>query len=160
MAAIPNVFLGRNTYALVMTGQTVAANGTLSDHASGDTTKALLATVEEIEQRYEARTEEINVLQSRRINEVIVESGWRYSITGILFAGDTLVKTTTTNPAIYTLGIADYVKLVLTRAGIVFTFYGLITGYTERIVKGKSGFTMEISPIEIGDYNPAIAAMS
>lgn len=155
MAAIPDVFLGRNTGTLTITPQDVAAGGTLSDNAAG--ALSVLAVTTDVRKRSENRTEEISGITSRRENNVIVTTASNYTVSGFLLANDTAVIGTSKNKVNAIVQAFDYVKLIFSRGGLTETFYALIQSYEETFRKGKTEFTLEITMIDPGVNNPAQA---
>src|SRR4051812_11172867 len=110
--------------SLTLTGQVVASGGGLSDDATG--ALSVLAVTESVEADQTNDTESITGMTTRRKNNVVIESESSYTITGFLLANDTATLSTAKNKANAIAQNFDYVKLIMSRAGVTETFYGVI----------------------------------
>lgn len=151
---VPNIQLGRQVSACVLTPQSVSADGTLTDATGGG---SVLATVTDIRKHSANNLEEVSPMSQRLQNYAIVDSASAYTFEGILLANDTY--STPTNLARVLAYGADYIKLVFSRtSGLVETFYGVISSYDEQWRKGAVRFSLTIAMVNPNTTNPTYSA--
>lgn len=149
MVAIPLWITGPGGgYACVITPQ-ANSGGTITDTTVVQTVTTNLDSV-----RVDSRVdlENISGLTSPRRNMVAIETGTAIELNEI-------VATTATYPSklAYLAYAHTWVKVALTRAVLVWTFYGIIESYSENIVKGKTIGTLRVEMVDIGSANPTYA---
>jgi hypothetical protein len=165
--ALPIWMLGRNVTSVSAVLQTIAADGTLADSGTGADTAALLTTtgsstagppptiahtvglIDGLELRKTKTTENISAINRNRANHVPVSRRHNLVLTEILRQG--AAQSLLANLWFSTTSLtARVVKLTFARAGNKHTLYGLMTDYTERIVRGKNVGRMTIQPVDSG----------
>lgn len=143
MTAIPVWLLGQHVSACAITPQSVAANGTLSAGAAS----SLVGSLDGIELDSTPELEEISPITTSRLNNVVVKSGTRITLTEIL-------KSNGTNILPAAAVAADYFYVAITRGGQSWAFYGARGTYTESIQRGKSVASLTLEMVDIGSANP------
>ncbi len=146
MAAItPWLTTGNGPFAVTLTPQTVAADGTLSD----GTLVTLTGTVDDIEFNNDPTNENIKPMSTLRANYVNTSDDPSWTLVEIL-------KSNGVNLLPAANYASDVFKLVVTRGAQVATYYGRRGPYGERIQNGKSTARLTLQPVDIGSANPAI----
>ncbi len=149
MVAIPTWLLGRHVTAITITGQTVAADGTLSTSGSA---RSLVGRLDEITFNQENETEEIQALDKRAKNPVIVSSGSSFTFIEILRSNDATV--TPTNILADVGQLFDYILVSCTRGGRIWAGYFVIKSYQESIRRGKSTGQLTVETVDVSTANP------
>lgn len=172
MATIPLWLLGRHVTSVTARWQVVSAVGVLGNGASA--VETLTGVADSIQYNGSRTTEMINSLTSTRENEVVIEADDSFVITEIMRNKDD-ASYSLTAPQYNILAklwanadSADYVLFTLTRGGTgvsggpggnSYTFYAVMSAYSEAIRKGKNVAQMTIQVIDIDATiaNPAYA---
>jgi len=152
MATLNNFALGRGVGVLSITSQSPnASTGVLT----AGTAKSILGQFKTWKMTQSNSVEDVSATSARAKNNMILDSGTRVEISGILFAAD---NGTTTNPAAPMVNAYDYISVACTRAGLSVTIYGVVLEYTEEVKdKGSVPFTLSLGEIDINGTNPAFA---
>ena len=153
MTSIPAWLIGKNVTVCNIKPLTIDAAGTISTAASNVDCRLQL---DEISIELVNNTEVISGLDERQDNHVIVSSDCTITLVEILKRSGSNILA-----GIFmglTLANADWVLVTITRGAQTFTFYGVMTRYSEGIRRGKSVGTLAISSINtVGVTNPAYA---
>ena len=156
MAVVPQWLLGKNVSGVVITGQVVAADGTLSDAATSGV-QPLTAVVDEITLTNAPRIEEISPMTVDKENDVILKRRTTMRVACVMEKSRAgLGANDKINPLEWMAITYDYVKLVFVRAGRTWTFIGPIVGYEEPLRVGRNVNVLEIGMAGIDTANPAI----
>lgn len=148
MAKIPTWLLGKHATTINIIPQTVAADGTLT----AGTSAPLIGYLDSIEYNLTPETEDIQAMDKRAGNKVIVTDTFGIVLTEILKTND--VGATPTNILANLASLGDYFSFVCTRGGRTFTFFGLRGAYKENINRGKSTGALNIDYVDAGVTNP------
>jgi hypothetical protein len=148
MPQIP-VWLTASTgpFSVVITPQTVASDGTLTDTTPVAT---MTASLDDVSFDYTAETEDIRALTAIRKNPVIVGRGTNMVVGEIL-------KKSGSNLLAAAAVAGDYFKIAFTRGAQAWTGYFLLTAYSEKPTRGKSPATGTFESVDSGATNPAYA---
>lgn len=153
MAVTPPYMIGSNVTVITIVGQTVDSNGTMADRTlSEGLSTTLVGQLDEdgIEWNFENDTENIQAMDIRRKNLVVVESGTSITFKEILKKNESSGYANTKNVLAAFMANTDVVKCTLTRSGRTLTLYGCITGYTESLNKRKCIGSLTLGPIDAG----------
>lgn len=158
MVAIPIWLIGKHVSAITITPQDIASDGTLSNNSVG--AKSLVGMLDQIEMNQENDLENIQALDIRRNNNVIVGTGTSFTLTQILRQNDvagtpTNILAAVSNGMTGLSGGADIHLINITRGGRSFAFYGIARSYNETINRGKSTCRLVVDMVDPGSANPA-----
>jgi hypothetical protein len=154
-ATLPIVAVGRNITVVALTMQAVSAAGLLSDALALPTLVGVLDDIQFEDMRTVVPIESIT---SSYMNEVATERGLSVTLTEIMRRNETSL----TNYNILVRAWANanlYVKLVFSRAGNTYTYYGVKSRYSETLGKEKSTAMLSLLPVSTspgGLANPFI----
>lgn len=143
MAQVPAWLLGRHVTAVAVIPQTAASDGTLSAGVS----QSLVGQLDEISIDYHANTEEINAMDKVFENNMLVTKGTSVTLHEIL-------KSNGTNLLAALWNTATYAQFTCTRGGQAWSFYGIITSYSEGMRRGKSTASMTLAMVDPNTSNP------
>lgn len=137
---MPNWFIGRSIIACAVTPCTLNYDGTITEGTGG----TLLGRIDGVSQVSNADVEDISPLDSLNKNYVKTAQETTFTLSEIMQEGaDGYVNFLNNLADGY-----DYVKVTLSRANRAYTFYGIITNYTENIrSKGKVVSELEVKQI-------------
>ena len=157
MAVVPQWLKGTNVSGVVITGQVVAADGTLSDAATTGV-QPLTAVVDEITgPTFAPRVEEISAMTVDKENDVIIKKRATLRVQCIMEKSRAgLGANDKINPLEWIAVTYDYVKLVFVRGGRTWTHIGPVVGYDEQIRAGRSVNILDVGMAGIDTTNPAI----
>jgi hypothetical protein len=146
MATLPLWLTGTGSGPVVITPQSVnAGTGVMTDTTPVAT---MTGMIDNISVRSRKTTEEISPMDSLPENLVPIKTGTTVEVTEILKkAGTNLLA-----QAYY--GSNDYFKVAVPRGAQSFLFYGLLSDYTETLVRGKNVGVATFSNASIGSANP------
>jgi hypothetical protein len=147
MATIPTPLLGRHVSSVTVRWQTPDANGLLGNGTS--TTQTITGIIDGVEIQGTNQTETINNLTSTRENEVVIESADSIVLTEIMRDGINAANVNVLAAIWTNADSADYCLVTIARGGNSFTFYGLMSDYSESIRKGKNTARMTFQMIDI-----------
>lgn len=111
----------------------------------------LAGTLDELNQDYSSRLEEISALDIAIDNNVIISRQTSFRIREIMQSvtpGSKLGDITNS---------ADIFQIVVTRASKTYTYYGVLASYSEPMVKGKHVAEAVFAQIGLTTANPAYA---
>ncbi len=147
MSAIP-VWLtaGNGPFSCVLTPQTVATDGTLSD----GTTVALTGVLDDIQFNANPQLEDIRPMSSVRSNMVRIAENNSMTLVEVL-------KSSGTNILAAQAAASDVFKVVLTRGAQAYTFYGRRGTFSDHPVNGKSTASLTLEMVDPGAANPSYA---
>lgn len=145
-----NFALGRGVGALAITPQTPnATTGTLT----AGTASSILGQFKTWKMTQTNTLEDVSPTSARARNNMILDSGTKLEISGILFASDSAASPT--NPTTPLVNANDYLAVACTRGGMSVTVYGIVEEYTEEVKdKGSLPFTLTLAEIDIQTTNP------
>lgn len=145
MPAVPTWFTASGGYPFTVsiTRVTRGADGTLSSQASN----SLLGQLDSVTLSSENTQENISAMDSRRGNNVILESATTFTLEEIL-------KGNGTNILANVAYSFDYALISVTRGGQSYSFYGVIGSYSESLRKGKSMGTLTVTMVDPASGNP------
>jgi hypothetical protein len=157
MATIPTPLLGRHVTSVTARWQTPDANGLLGNGTSS--VQTITGIVDGVEIQGTNQTETINNLTSFRENEVVIESADSIVLTEIMRDGINVANVNVLAALWMNADSADYCLVTLARGGNSFTFYGMMSDYSESIRKGKNvaRLTLQMADIDAATANPAYA---
>jgi hypothetical protein len=149
-STLRNFALGRGVGALTITPQT--PNSTTGVLSAG-TASSILGQFKTWKPTQSNTLEEISPTSSKARNNMILDSGVKLTVTGILFANDSAASST--NPAVPLVNSYDYLAVACTRGGMSVTVYGLVEEYEEEVKdKGSVTFSLTLGEIDIQSANP------
>jgi hypothetical protein len=152
------VALGRLSASLTITPQSVnSTTGALADGTiSGITSFSVLGQMKTCKRRQNNTTEDISPSSSRSRNNVIIDTGSAYDITGFCYSNDTVAAPTNVADSVFQN--ADYVKIVTSYKGNTETFYGVCETFETGIEsKGQIPFSLALVSCDIAALNPSFA---
>ena len=156
MAIVPQWLVGKHVTGVVITGQMVAADGTLTD-ATTTGVQPLTTVVDEITMTSAPRIEEISPMTADKENDVILKRRTTMRVACVMEkARAGLGANEKINPLEWMAVTYDYVKMVFVRAGRTWTFIGPIVGYEEPLRVGRNVNVLEVGMAGIDTTNPAI----
>lgn len=141
----PNWLIGKNVTNISIAGITIDASGTITVASSS----SLVGQLDEIQPNSHNTTEEINAMDRRAENEVIISSGSGLTLVEILKRSGNVLAPIGEN--------YDHCQIVFTRGGRTHTGQYVIKDYNETMRKGKSVGQMTVGPIDNGGTNPTIS---
>jgi hypothetical protein len=143
---VPPWLLGRHVTTVTLVGMAIDIYGVLTDSDS----EALVGQLDEITLTSTPQTENIQAMDIRIANYVILEDDFTLTLSEILkrVNANILYK-------LQSLGY-DYFHAIITRGTDTWDFYGLRGEYAEQLVKGKATGRMTFHCIYPGDFNPAL----
>lgn len=162
MPAVPVWLQGTGVTVATLTGQVVAADGTLTDAVTTGI-QPLVLKWDSIELENSPELEEISAADTTRANNVIIKESTRMRFSCIMQkaipagagANDKAL------PLQHMALTYSYIKMVLTRGGVAaedtWTFYGCRGAFSETLSKGKCIQTLSLEMMDPGVANPAIA---
>lgn len=148
MVSIPVWLVGKHVTAVTLTPQSVASDGTITDTTPVAT---MVGHVDEVTISMRSENEEISPMNTTRLNHVQLKVGTTITIHEILKSNGTNYLATAAT------GATAVFKVLVTRGGQGFTFYGLLESYEEGLRRGKSTGSMTLAMLDISAANPAYA---
>jgi hypothetical protein len=153
-AQIPNFVIGNAWTVVTITPQDVDADGKLTDNGTG---APILMQVRRVNMRSQNSTENLTAMGRRLANNVIYESATIFTLEYLIRGNDSAVRADTTNPPSLMAMLFDYAKLVVTRAGVTYTYYGIFDELEEEGVKERGTGTVTFAMVDPGLANPAVS---
>jgi hypothetical protein len=144
-----NLEIGENIGSATIAGCTRAADGTLTV----GTIYTLLTVLDTLNPMQSNDTERASVTASPYRNNIKIESGTDYEITGKILKNDSVASAT--NRVRQITQNFDYVQIVHNQAGVIWTYYGLIENFKPTMNgKGALTFSCNLLMVDIGGPNP------
>jgi hypothetical protein len=159
MAVIPIPALGKQVTAYSVTGQTVGADGTLTD-ATTTGVQPVLGTWEEIDITMEPETEEISASDASRQHTVVLKEAMRLRATEILQKQKPAGAGANDKAQAWQwiASAYDVLKMTLTQGGDTYVMYFVRGSYERQTRKGKQLGTFTGMPCDPGAVNPTLTA--
>lgn len=147
MATIPIFAIGKHWTVVTLTAQTPGSDGVLADNG---TAKSIVALLRKSSMRQETKTSNLTAMGSRSENNVPYEDSTSWTFDYLLQYSDSVATPTNAMQALWQA--TDYVKLIVTRGGLTYTYFGLLTSHEENGSKEEATGSIGLQIADIGSF--------